>query len=88
MAFEWRCACDIGTKTNETDEIINNLEEELSKLWDEHQILQYHRDTFEKYLKLLPRESSAAMMAKEIEDLNKNKAPVQRVMLGITAREN
>ena len=71
-----------------TDEIMNNLEEELAKLWEEQQIIQYHKDTFLKFLKLLPRESSAAMMAKEIEDLKKNKAPIQRVILGIYAREN
>lgn len=67
---------------------MNNLDEELSKLWEDNQICQYHKETFQRYMKMLPRESSAAMMAKEIEDLKKNKAPIQRVILGITAREN
>lgn len=71
-----------------TDEIINNLKEELNKLWHDTNVVQYHREVFLKYLKALPRESSAAMMAKEIDDLKKNKAPIQKVTLGILAREN
>jgi hypothetical protein len=71
-----------------TDEIMNSLDEELARLWEDNQISDYHKDTFQKYLKVLPRESSAAMMAKEIEDLKKSKAPIQRVIIGITAREN
>lgn len=35
----------------------------------------------------MPIESSAAMIAKEIENLKKNKAPIQKVVLGIRARE-
>jgi hypothetical protein len=71
-----------------TDEIINNLQEELQKLWDEHSVGQYHISIFEKYLKMLPRDSLAAMMAKEIDDLKKNKAPIQKVNIAIIAREN
>lgn len=71
-----------------TDEIMSNLEQELNKLWDENNVIQYHRDTFSSSLKSLARESSAAMMAKEIDDLKKNKAPIQKVSLGIIAREN
>ena len=52
-----------------TDEIMGNLEQELNKLWDENNIIQYHRDLFSNSLKTLSRESSAAMMAKEIDDL-------------------
>jgi hypothetical protein len=52
-----------------TDEIMSNLEAELNRLWTEYNIIDYHKNVFFRYLKLLPRESAAAMMAKEVEDL-------------------
>ena len=71
-----------------TDEMVQNLEQELSKIWVDHNIPQYHIEVFNKYLKLLPIDSAAAMMAKEIDDLKKNKAPIQKVGIAIIAREN
>jgi hypothetical protein len=71
-----------------TDEIMHNLEEELTKLWNENNISNYHKEVFSQYIQLLQRDSSAAMMAKEIDDLKKNKAPIQKIWVGIIAREN
>ena len=71
-----------------TDEMVRSLEEELSKCWIDHNIPQYHTEVFNKYLRLLPIDSAAAMMAKEIDDLKKNKAPIQKVSIAIIAREN
>lgn len=62
-----------------TDEIMHDLDQELTKLWNDNNVIQYHIDVFEQYVKMLPRDSSAAMMAKEIDDLKKNKAPIQKV---------
>ncbi|CAI2383051.1 unnamed protein product [Moneuplotes crassus] len=71
-----------------TDEMVKNLEEELAKSWIDHNIPQYHTEVFHKYCKLLPMDSAAAMMAKEIDDLKKGKAPIQKVSIAIIAREN
>jgi len=71
-----------------TDEIMTNLEQELASCWADNNISQYHQEVFNKYQQLLPRDSSAAMMAKEIDDLKKNKAPIQKVNIAIIAREN
>lgn len=71
-----------------TEEMIQNLEQELDKAWVEHGIPQYHKEIFNKYLKLLSKDSAGAMMAKEISDLEKNKAPIQKVSIAIVAREN
>lgn len=68
--------------------MVKNLEEDLHKSWEDHNIPQYHSEVFTKYLKLLQMDSAAAMMAKEIEDLKKNKAPIQKVSIAIIAREN
>lgn len=71
-----------------TDEMMDDLEEELHKLWEDNMVGDYHQSIFQQYLKVLPRDSAAAMMAKEIDDLKKNKAPVQKVNIAIIAREN
>lgn len=76
------------TRAPITDEIMEDLENELNKLWQDHSIPQYHKDVFQQYLHLLSRDASAAMMAKEIDDLKKNKAPIQKTCLGVIAREN
>lgn len=68
--------------------MVQNLENDLQKSWEEHNIPQYHSEIFNKYLQLLPMDSKAAMMAKEIDDLKKNKAPIQKVSIAIIAREN
>jgi hypothetical protein len=71
-----------------TDEMMNDLEQELILLWEDNMVGDYHQNIFQLYLKLLPRDSAAAMMAKEIDDLKKNKAPIQKVNIAIIAREN
>ena len=52
-----------------TDDMIEKLEQELHNLWQENNIPPYHQEVFIKYLKLLPKDSGAAMLAKEIDDL-------------------
>lgn len=61
-----------GLKINRgviTDEMMTNLETELTKLWEDSNTPKYHIDVFQQYLKPLQREAGAAMMAKEIDDL-------------------
>lgn len=70
-----------------TDEVIETLKEDLNRIWDEFRIPQYHKDIFSRSLQHLSTESAAAMIAKEIENIRKHKAPVQKVVLGIIARE-
>ena len=52
-----------------TEEMLEKLEEDLNDLWNENSIPQYHQEVFHKYLRLLPKESAAAMLAKEVDDL-------------------
>ena len=70
-----------------SDEVMGTLKEDLDRIWNEFRIPQYHKDVFYRYLMHLTTEAAAAMVAKEIENIRKHKAPVQKVVLGIVARE-
>ena len=70
-----------------TDDVMGTLKEDLDRIWSEFRIPQHHKDVFSRYLLLLTAEASAAMIAKEIENIRKHKAPIQKVVLGINARE-
>jgi hypothetical protein len=58
----------------------------MTKLWDEHNIIKFHRDTIKEQVDKQPNEVKAAMYAKEIESFKKTN-PVQKCMHGIIARE-
>ena len=78
----------IGKNRNAiTDEVMETLKEDLNRIWDEFRIPQYHKDVFSRSLQHLSTESAAAMIAKEIENIRKHKSPVQKVVLGVIARE-
>jgi hypothetical protein len=74
-------------KAQISDEVMGTLKEDLDRIWSEFRIPQHHKDVFSRYLLHLTAEASAAMIAKEIENIRKHKAPIQKVVLGINARE-
>lgn len=70
-----------------TDEIVDYLDSELARLWREKSIDEFHQETFLAAVTGMPRDFSAPMIAREIENLKKNHGSIQHLQRAILARE-
>lgn len=70
-----------------TENQMEELKQEMEKIWDEHNILQRHRDVITEQCEDKSNDVKAAMYCKEIESYQKKTSPIQKCMHGIIARE-
>ncbi len=68
--------------------MINYLKEELLQTWDGFLIPDYHRAVFLDCIYGLPPSQYLPILAKEIEDLKNECAPIQQTVRAIIARES
>ena len=68
--------------------MINQLKEELLQTWDSFLIPDYHRTVFLDCIYGLAPQQYSPLLVKEIEDLQKEQAPVQSTIRAIIARES
>jgi len=57
-------------------------------VWNEHMVPDYHRQVFFESIYALPAQSYTPIIAKEIEEVSKEQAPVQNTFRAIVARES
>jgi len=69
-------------------DIVNYLKEELLQTWDSFLIPDYHRTVFLDCIYGLSPTQYSPIIAKEIEDLQQEKAPIQNAIRSIIARES
>ncbi len=82
----------ISDPQNPPDELINEetvsaLKDEIGYLWEVYRIEPYYREAFWTSLAGLPAPIFVQRLAKEIEELYKEKSPVQRLFAAIRRRE-
>ena len=70
-----------------TEQQVEDLHEELLKVWDEYNIISFHRAIVEEQTQDVSSEIKAAMYAKEIESYKKKSSTISKCMHGIIARE-
>ena len=71
-----------------TGDMINFLKEELLQTWDSFLIPDYHRAVFLDCIYGLHPSQYLPLLAKEIEDLKQEQAPIQSAVRSIIARES
>ena len=69
-------------------DIINFIKEELLATWDAYLIPDYHKTVFLDCIVGLKPEDYTPIIAKEIEELKNEKAPIQNAIRAIIARES
>lgn len=71
-----------------SDEVVNYLKEELLSTWEAYLIPDYHRGVFLDCVYGLTPSQYSPIFAKEIEDLQQERAPIQNTIRAIIARES
>jgi len=69
-------------------DIVNYLKEELLQTWDSFIVPDYHRTVFLDSIYGLTPNQYMPIIAKEIEDLQQEQAPIQNAIRAIIARES
>jgi len=69
-------------------EVVNCLKEELLQTWEAFLIPDYHRTVFLDCIYGLTPHQYSPVLAKEIEDLQQERAPIQSTIRAIIARES
>jgi hypothetical protein len=59
-----------------TSEIINQLKDELLQVWTHFMIPEYHKQVFYESIYSLQPPQYSPIMAKEIEEIQKEQAPI------------
>jgi hypothetical protein len=70
-----------------TEETLQYLQSELTKYWDAYNVEVYHRNVFKDCVEGLSLELCSPIIAKEIQDMQNEKAPILKVMKAVLARE-
>jgi len=79
---------DLPVSQKISAEVVNQLKEELLRVWNLNMIPDYHRQIFFESIYNLPASSYTPVLGKEIEEVSREQAPVQNTFRAIVARES